>query len=72
MEEDLKEEIYDQARRHKLKQVKERRRALGLPVEEFDELSEEEEHISIQNRDQFLRSQLSQNRQASDGNASSA
>ena len=51
MEEDLKEEIYDQARRHKLKQVKERRRALGLPVEEFDELSEEEEHISMQNRD---------------------
>ena len=43
MEDDLREEILDQARRHKLKQVKDRRRALGLPVEEFDDLSEDDE-----------------------------
>ena len=43
LEDDLKDEIYDQARRHKLKSAKDRRRSLGLPVEEFDDLSEDEE-----------------------------
>ena len=43
LEDDLRDEIYDQARRHKLKQVKDRRRSMGLPVEEFDDLSEEDE-----------------------------
>lgn len=50
LEDDLRDEIYDQARRHKLKQVKDRRRSLGLPVEEFDDLSEEDEtRESLQN-----------------------
>ena len=46
LEDDLREEIYDQARRHKLKLVKDRRRAMGLPVQEFDDLSEDENLLS--------------------------
>lgn len=42
LEDDLREEIYDQARRHKLKIVKDRRRSMGIPVPEFDDLSEDE------------------------------
>lgn len=42
LEDDLREEIYDQARRHKLKAVKDRRRLMGIPVPEFDDLSEDE------------------------------
>ena len=47
LEDQLNEEIYDQARRHKLKIVKERRRQMGLPVQEFDDLSEEEEKLDV-------------------------
>ncbi len=43
LEEDLRDEIFDQARRHKMKLVKRNRRSEGLPVEEFDDLSEDEE-----------------------------
>ena len=46
LEDDLREEIFDQARRHKLKKVKDAKRERGLPVEEFDDLSEEEEKSS--------------------------